>query len=452
MKVVIGFFSILFLVVMLSSPALSTTPTQMLRIYNGTNLSNNITVNGVQNYNRFINLSLDNPVNAIMIPSSDSINVTVTTWKTTGNYYKKWNESSYNHSVTTRHTIGDFPANAIIQIKKNGRNWNIYTSNASGYVNFTYYEGYSSIQFEAQRVALLLIQPNFNTTNRGEPITYNIKVEPAGVNISDIQADIVYNPTIMNVTSVTEGNLFSQNGSSTIFSSGTIDNNTGIVTNIFTVIVTPRTWVNTTGIFATFTVYPKIAGNSSINLSNVIISDPNSNSVPNTIINGSLTVNNICSCPPNLLVNSGFESGTTQPLNWNMVTVSGNTPIWDIVSHTGARSIKISIPGTTNSQSGYPQSDLITAVPLQNYTFSAWVKTSGAGGASSPAVRIVELDSNKSWIRQTALYFNRGTNDWANQQATFQTAINTKYLYVYSNIWSGYGTFWVDDVGLSVTT
>jgi len=89
-------------------------------------------------------------INASIIPSSDSVNVTVSTWNTTGDYYKKWNESSSNASVTTQHIIGDFPINTVIQIKKNGVNWNTYTSNATGYITFTYADGYSDIQFEAE--------------------------------------------------------------------------------------------------------------------------------------------------------------------------------------------------------------------------------------------------------------------------------------------------------------
>jgi len=151
----------------------------------------------------------------------------------------------------------------------------------------------------------------------------------------------------------------------------------------------------------------------------------------------------------NLVANPGFENGTTQPLNWSMVTVGGNIPTWDSVSHTGARSIEISISGTKNSLSGYPQSDLIAAVPLQSYILSVWVKASGSGGSNSPAVRVVELDGNKASIRQTSIYFNQGTYDWTQKQITFQASVNTKYLYIYANIWRGYGTFWVDDLILT---
>ncbi|HMB46468.1 MAG TPA: carbohydrate binding domain-containing protein, partial [Candidatus Methanoperedens sp.] len=152
-----------------------------------------------------------------------------------------------------------------------------------------------------------------------------------------------------------------------------------------------------------------------------------------------------------LLLNPGFESGTTTPLNWTLVNQGGNTPIWDSVSHSGSRSIKISIPGTTNIISGYPQSDLIIAQPLAIYAVSMWGKTQNAGGTNTPAARVVELDANKNWIRQTNLpVFSRGTNDWTQKTVEFQIGSNTKYLYVYANIWKGYGNFWIDDVELSL--
>ena len=89
--------------------------------------------------------------NALFTVSSESILVNVTAWNTTGDYYKKWNESSIHTGITTHHTIGDFANNQEIQIKKNGVNWNTYISNATGYITFIYSGGYpSDIQFEAQ--------------------------------------------------------------------------------------------------------------------------------------------------------------------------------------------------------------------------------------------------------------------------------------------------------------
>jgi hypothetical protein len=153
----------------------------------------------------------------------------------------------------------------------------------------------------------------------------------------------------------------------------------------------------------------------------------------------------------NLIANPSFEifSGLI-PGNWKFVTIDGNSPIIDIVSHSGVYSIKISILGTADNESGSPRSDLIKAEPLQNYTFTAWGKTDNAGGTNAPAVRVVELDANKNWLTQTNLVFNMGTNNWTQKQTNFQTRSDTAYLYVYADIWNGYGTFWVDDVDLRI--
>ncbi|HWQ95865.1 MAG TPA: dockerin type I domain-containing protein, partial [Candidatus Methylomirabilis sp.] len=162
---------------------------------------------------------------------------------------------------------------------------------------------------------------------------------------------------------------------------------------------------------------------------------------------GGFSFREVVADTPNLLANPGFEKGNSKPLNWEFVTVGGNTPTWDKISHSGTRSIKISIQGTKAITSGYPQSDLVKVKPLESYTISAWVKTQGAAGA--PALRIVELDADKKILGQTDLHFEKGTNDWMQKKKTFQSKINTNYIFVYANIWESYGTFWVDDIELS---
>ena len=152
----------------------------------------------------------------------------------------------------------------------------------------------------------------------------------------------------------------------------------------------------------------------------------------------------------NLVANPGFESGTTVPLNWTFVSLNENTPIWSNGSHNGSKSIKINIPGKIDLRSGYPKSDIINVQPLETYNVSVWGKTRGANGTNSPTVRLVELDTDKNWLRQTdLLVFSRGTNDWEQKRMEFQTGSNTTYIYVYANIWGGYGTFWMDDVGIN---
>ncbi|PWB52284.1 MAG: hypothetical protein C3F06_08775 [Candidatus Methanoperedenaceae archaeon] len=155
----------------------------------------------------------------------------------------------------------------------------------------------------------------------------------------------------------------------------------------------------------------------------------------------------------NLAANPGFESGTTAPLNWTFVSQDENTPVWSNISHSGSKSIEINIPGSTDLNSGFAESDSISAQPFTEYTFSAWGKTQGVGGTNPPTVRLGELDANRNLLRLTSLpLFNRGTNEWEQRTLEFQTGSNTAYIYIYANIWGGYGTFWMDDVTISLKT
>ncbi len=152
----------------------------------------------------------------------------------------------------------------------------------------------------------------------------------------------------------------------------------------------------------------------------------------------------------NLILNPGFENGSPVPLNWTFVTNNGNIPAMDTISHSGGNAVKISTGGTKDIISGYPKSDLIQVEPLQYYNISAWGKTEGVGGTNRPVARFVQLDADKKFLSVTNLpEFDRGTNDWAQRTKNFQTRPDAAYLYVYANIWGGYGTLWLDDIMLS---
>lgn len=154
----------------------------------------------------------------------------------------------------------------------------------------------------------------------------------------------------------------------------------------------------------------------------------------------------------NLILNPSFENGITTPLNWNFITANGNTPTWDnTVSHTGTKSVKISIPGTTNVVSGYPESNKVQVLPNTTYIVSVWGKTENIGGSNTPAARVVEFDVDNKFLKQTNILpiFNKGTNNWQQRTLEFTTTTSTKYVNIYANIWNGYGNFWLDDVSLT---
>lgn len=91
---------------------------------------------------------------------------------------------------------------------------------------------------------------------------------------------------------------------------------------------------------------------------------------------------------PSIIPNGSFEIGTTKPDNWNLQTEYSNTPIWDnTIYHTGTKSIKVSISGTTDQISGYPESYKMQVEPNTYYMLSAWVKGENLGGTNGPASR-----------------------------------------------------------------
>jgi hypothetical protein len=106
------------------------------------------------------------------------------------------------------------------------------------------------------------------------------------------------------------------------------------------------------------------------------------------------------------------------------------------------------ISGNESKISGILQSMVIPARPNTTYLFSSLGRTEDVNGANSPAVRIVELDFNKKLIKQTNLIYGKGTNYWMKKNISMRSSAKTRWVYVYSNIWKGYGTFWFDDVGL----
>ncbi|HEY9246319.1 MAG TPA: hypothetical protein VIO11_05680, partial [Candidatus Methanoperedens sp.] len=105
-------------------------------IYSGINTSiyyNNTVLYDVNPWNKPL-------LNFDIVPSSDSINVNVTSWNTSGDYYRKWDESSTNTNVTVQYTIGDLLPFSGYYVKirwSNGMMYqDIYTSNSTGYITY----------------------------------------------------------------------------------------------------------------------------------------------------------------------------------------------------------------------------------------------------------------------------------------------------------------------------
>lgn len=129
------------------------------------------------------------------------------------------------------------------------------------------------------------------TASSGEEFTVNIEIEPGGA-IAGAQFDLVFDPALVDVTLLLEGNLFSQGGASTYFRHGTIDHQAGTITGCASVIITPGETVATAGTMAVLNVTATSeAGICPFTLSNVVVGDINGQAVPVSLVNDTVTVN-----------------------------------------------------------------------------------------------------------------------------------------------------------------
>lgn len=168
---------------------------------------------------------------------------------------------------------------------------------------------------------------NINTSNKivapGQSFDLNVSINPLGTSIAGAQLDISFNRSILRINSVTEGNLFKQNGANTFFNSGDINNSAGTVVNIFDAII-GKSNVSTPGTFIIINITALgSSGISGINLSNVKISDPNGSSVALNVTNASVRISGgITVVSPN--GGENWARGATITIRWNYTGSPGS--------------------------------------------------------------------------------------------------------------------------------
>lgn len=167
------------------------------------------------------------------------------------------------------------------------------------------------------------------TIGQGEQFQVDIYVVPDS-DIAGMQFELSFDPSLVTVDNIVEGDLLGQNGASTYFSSGIIDNSSGIITAVYGAITSPGQTVSTAGVFATVTFTASLSGGACpMLLSDVIVGDPNGNSVPVNIVQGSVEIN----WPPVLdsIGNKTVREGDTLTF-----TISGSDPDGDSLTYSAS--------------------------------------------------------------------------------------------------------------------
>lgn len=119
----------------------------------------------------------------------------------------------------------------------------------------------------------------------GEQFSVSIEVVPDTA-IAGMQFDLIFDASLVAVSTVQEGGLLNQGGATSFFNSGSVDNQSGKITGVFGAITTPGMTVSTAGTFATITLVARQPADSCpLSLSNVIVGDKEGKAVPVSLEN-----------------------------------------------------------------------------------------------------------------------------------------------------------------------
>ena len=146
----------------------------------------------------------------------------------------------------------------------------------------------------ASAETLVSVSPSTQNVAKGETFTINVTINPDR-SVAGAQFDLSFDASLVSAESVTEGDLLNQDGASTFFSPGTIDNAAGTINSVAGAITTPGATVSSQGFFATIQMTAKtVDGTSLLDLSSVIVGDINGTAVSTTVNDGSVVIGALC--------------------------------------------------------------------------------------------------------------------------------------------------------------
>ncbi|WMW23131.1 PGF-pre-PGF domain-containing protein [Methanolobus mangrovi] len=138
--------------------------------------------------------------------------------------------------------------------------------------------------------SVVSISPSSQSIGANQEFDVYINIDPE-TPIAGAQLDILYDPDMLSVSSVNEGDFFKQDGTMSIFIGGTVDDSQGRVNGLFAVTL-GKAEISTEGTFAHITfIASDTKGDCVIDISNVILSNSDGLSVPVTTHTAQVTIN-----------------------------------------------------------------------------------------------------------------------------------------------------------------
>ena len=198
----------------------------------------------------------------------------------------------------------------------------------------------------------VFIDPATQEVGMGLPFTVDIVVDP-DTDIKGAQCNLSFDPLLITANSVTEGDLFSQDGGSTYFVGGAINNTAGTITGIVGLVTGTGVTVSSNGTLATISFTAgTTAGTSPLDLSGVLVGDVNADPVPITVTDGEVVITG--APPPEYTITFDTDPAMTGTITFDTVSYSDG--------------------GTVDKTAG---TYAIAANPGSGYNFASWATTGG---------------------------------------------------------------------------
>lgn len=121
---------------------------------------------------------------------------------------------------------------------------------------------------------LVKLTPSKPVVKIGESFDLNIEIQPSqSDNVAGVQFDLSFNPAVLKIDSVQEGDIFKQGGTQSYFMPGTVDNVSGTLKDVAGCTIGAGHTVTNPGIFAVIKCTALKDGESVLSLSNITVAN-----------------------------------------------------------------------------------------------------------------------------------------------------------------------------------
>lgn len=134
--------------------------------------------------------------------------------------------------------------------------------------------------------------PAHISVDENKDFTLAMIIEP-DTNVSGVELELSYDPSLINIAAINEGEFLKQAGKSTVFSKGDIDNELGTVTGIFSAIMGDDMSLDP-GTFLNIVLASKNnSGIATIEINNLVITNSAGDSLEVTVNNAKVNVGDV---------------------------------------------------------------------------------------------------------------------------------------------------------------